>query len=172
GVDTVVNAFDVIHQKMPDVKLVLVGGASGPLGSVELEKLHAYVEELGLGDSVRFWPAQAHSQMPTFYRAANVVLVPSRSESFGLVAAEAQASGTPVVAARVGGLAEVVADGKSGILIDGWDPLDYGGAVLEILGDEDLADRMSVAAVEHSRRFSWETTANRLSELYAGIVSG
>ncbi len=172
GVDTVVNAFDIIHQTRRDAKLVLVGGASGPLGSAELEKVQAHVEELGLGGNVRFWPAQPHAQMPTFYRAANVVLVPSRSESFGLVAAEAQASGTPVVSARVGGLAEVVADGKSGILIDGWDPVDYAGAALEILGDDALAARMSATAVEHSRRFSWERTANRLSELYEGIIGG
>jgi D-inositol-3-phosphate glycosyltransferase len=170
GVDVVVDAFELIHQRLPEADLLVVGGASGPLGSSELEKVHMRVEELELSDSVRFWSAQAHQRLPVFYQAADVVMVPSRSESFGLVAAEAQAAGTPVVAARVGGLTDVVAEGTSGILVDGWAPADHAGAVLEILENPSLAARLSAGAVTHSERFSWDVTANRLLELYGGIV--
>lgn len=170
GVDVVVDAFDVIRRRCPDANLLLVGGASGPHGSTELEKVRMRVDELELGESVRFWSAQAHDRLPVFYQAADIVMVPSRSESFGLVAAEAQATGTPVVAARVGGLADVVADGKSGILVDGWNPAHHAGAVLEILENPRLAERLAGGAVEHAERFSWDVTANRLLELYSGIV--
>lgn len=172
GVDIVVDAFTVILEQMPDANLMLVGGASGPNGSSEVEKIHNRVEELGIDEAVRFWTAQQHARLSVFYQAADVVMVPSRSESFGLVAAEAQASGTPVVAARVGGLADVVADGRSGILVDGWDPADHAAAVLQILSDRGLAEKLATGAVEHAERFSWEATANRLMELYAGIADG
>jgi D-inositol-3-phosphate glycosyltransferase len=172
GVDVVVDAFPMVLERIPDANLMLVGGASGPNGSSEVEKIHNRIEELGIDDAVRFWTAQQHVRLPAFYQAADVVMVPSRSESFGLVAAEAQASGTPVVAARVGGLAEVVADGRSGLLVDGWEPADHAAAVLEILSDPGLADKLVAGAVEHAERFSWEATANRLMELYAGIADG
>ncbi len=170
GVDVALEAFHRISKEIGDATFVVVGGPSGPLGSEELEKLRHSVEAADLGDRVRFWPAQDHGRLPTFYQAADVILVPSRSESFGLVAAEAQATGLPVVAARVGGLAHVVADGVSGVLVDGWDPDDHAAAALRILTDAELARRLSSGAVEHAERFSWEATATRLLELYSGIT--
>ncbi len=98
-----------------------------------------------------------------------MLFVPSRSESFGLVAAEAQACGLPVVAARVGGLAYTIEDGISGFLIDGWKPDAFAAAATKILLDEDLASRLSRGAVEFATRFSWKVAADRLLELYGGI---
>jgi D-inositol-3-phosphate glycosyltransferase len=108
--------------------------------------------------------------MADAYRAADLVMLPSRAESFGMVAAEAQACGTPVVAARVGGLAYAVDDRESGFLVDGWDPAEYARAALSILSDPAEAKRLSVGAVDHSRQFSWQATAERMLELYAGII--
>src|SRR5690606_23577848 len=103
------------------------------------------------------------------YRAADLLLLPSRSESFGLVAAEAQSCGLPVIAARTGGLSDVICDGVSGLLVDGWDPADHAAAALEVLTDPLVEKRLREGAVEWSPRFSWEATANRFLELYAGV---
>ncbi len=109
----------------PDVTLVVVGGPSGADGEAELAKTRALVEELGVEDRVRFFPPQPHADLADFYRAADVCIVPSRTESFGLVALEAAACGTPVVAASVGGLRSLVDDGDTGFLVESRDPVDY-----------------------------------------------
>jgi D-inositol-3-phosphate glycosyltransferase len=149
--------------------LVVIGGPSGPQGDTELQRLHDAVAELGVADRVHFLPTQPHRSLRDFYRAADVLIVPSRSESFGLVAAEAQACGLPVVAAEVGGLPYAVADGKSGLLVAGHDPQDYTTALTKILSDQGLAGTMSQEAARFAERFSWPATADRLLELYAGI---
>jgi D-inositol-3-phosphate glycosyltransferase len=112
-----------------------------------------------------------HRDLPAYYRAADILVVPSRSESFGLVAAEAQACGLPVVAAAVGGLAHAVADGVSGILVDGWDPADWAAALRRVVTDPALASRLSAGAREQAERFSWPATADRLLELYSGLLA-
>ena len=126
----------------------------------------------GLGDAVTWWGVQPHGRLPVFYRAADVLVVPSRSESFGLVAAEAQASGLPVVAANVGGLRYVIRDGTTGVLVDGWDPADYGKALLRVL--ESPAERLHLAAgaLETAGRFGWDRATERLLELYRGVTDG
>ncbi len=153
----------------PDALLLLVGGASGEEGDGETERAHALVDELGLHDQVRFVPPQPHHILSTYYRAADVVVVPSRSESFGLVALEAAACGIPVVASAVGGLLSLVVDGSTGRLIVGRDPADYAKAVAQILGDSDLRSSMSAAAVAHARRYTWSMAAARLRRLYADL---
>jgi len=105
-----------------------------------------------------------------WYAAATVVCVPSYNESFGLVAIEAQACGTPVVAARVGGLATAVSDGVSGILVDGHDPADYADAFATILGDPALRESMSQKAVRHAECFGWDITAERTLEVYREAI--
>jgi len=151
--------------------LVVVGGPSGPDGPAELSRLHQIVDEQNIGDRVSFYDAQPHRELPTFYQAADIVIVPSRSETFGLVAAEAQACGTPVVAADVGGLPYAVDNGGSGLLVAGHDPGDYAKAIRTILTDPDLAASMGRRAEVISMRFSWPATADRLLELYEGIHS-
>ena len=171
GLDVALGAFHRIAKEYEDAVMIVVGGPSGPQGESELRRMQDWVNAMDLGRRVRFCEAQDHQKLPTYYRAADLILVPSRSESFGLVAAEAQACGLPVVAARVGGLAYVVADGVSGTLVDGWDPEDHAAAVLDILDDPELAARLSAGAIEHAERFSWDATAVRLLELYGGIAA-
>ncbi|MEO5964324.1 MAG: glycosyltransferase, partial [Candidatus Limnocylindrales bacterium] len=123
GADLAVQALAELADS--DAVLLVVGGPSGPDGDLELDRLHELTEKLGLADRVRFVPPQAHSELARYYRAVDVCLVPSHSESFGLVALEAAACGTPVVAAAVGGLQSLVDDGVTGFLVDSRDPADY-----------------------------------------------
>jgi D-inositol-3-phosphate glycosyltransferase len=155
----------------PRAVLLIVGGPSGADGAAELEELHRIARNLGVLDQVRFVPAQPHERLATFYRAADVCLVPSRTESFGLVALEAAASGTPVVAASVGGLRSLVDHGATGYLIDGRDPADFAGPVSLLLSDPELRAAMSANAEARSRRYAWSITAARLRRLYADLLA-
>jgi D-inositol-3-phosphate glycosyltransferase len=155
----------------PRTVLMVVGGPSGPAGAAELEELHRLARLLGVMDQVRFVPPQPHERLATFYRAADVCLVPSRTESFGLVALEAAACGTPVVAAGVGGLRSLVDDGGTGFLVDGRDPMDFAGPVSLLLSDPDLRTVMSANAEARSRRYAWSITAARLRRLYADLLA-
>jgi D-inositol-3-phosphate glycosyltransferase len=170
GLDVAVEAFVRIRREVGEARFVVVGGPSGPHGEAELVRIRTRVVALGLEDSVEFVPSQPHQEIADYYRAADVLLVPSRSESFGLVAAEAQAAGLPVVAARIGGLAYTVDDGASGFLIDGWDLDEFASAASRILLDADLAAHLAAGAVAFATRFSWTVAADRLLELYGGIT--
>jgi D-inositol-3-phosphate glycosyltransferase len=167
GADVAVRAFASVAEEIPGLRMLVVGGPSGLRGKPETEALR----DLATGRRIEFRPPMAHVDMANAFRAADLLVVPSRSESFGLVAAEAQACGLPVVASRVGGLAHAVADGVSGFLVDGWDPDDFARAMLAILGDQATAARLSRGALEHAEQFSWEATVDRLLELYDGIVA-
>jgi D-inositol-3-phosphate glycosyltransferase len=117
-------------------------------------------------DVVRFVPPASQRELADWYRAATLVCVPSYNESFGLVAIEAQASGTPVVAASVGGLTTAVKDGVTGLLVEGHDPVDYADAMTRIIRDAGLREQMSRAARRHARTFGWEQTADHLLGVY------
>jgi D-inositol-3-phosphate glycosyltransferase len=151
--------------------LVIVGGPSGPGGDAELARLHSLVDEFDLGGRVRFVPAEPHDHLATYYRAADACLVPSRSESFGLVALEAAACGTPVVAAAVGGLRTLVEHARTGFLVEGRDPAAYAAYVGEILDNARLAQEMSRNAVAHAHGYRWSMTAARLRRLYADLAA-
>ena len=166
GADVAVRAFAAMRgERAANAQLLLVGGPSGPEGVRHLAEVHALVDTLGLSDRVRFIEPQVHETLSSFFRASEVVLVPSRSESFGLVALEAAACGTPVVAAAVGGLATVVSDGRTGVLIEGRDPAAFGWAASMILEDRGLADRMGAAAARWAGRYRWSRAAARLHAL-------
>jgi D-inositol-3-phosphate glycosyltransferase len=169
GARLAVKTLAALHD--PRGVLLVVGGPSGPEGSSELEALHRLARELGVLDQVRFVPPQPHERLATFYRAADVCLVPSRTESFGLVALEAAACGTPVVAANVGGLRSLVIDGSTGFLIDGRDPVDFAGPVSRLLADRGRAATMGANAEAGSRRYAWSITAARLRRLYADLLA-
>jgi len=154
-----------------DAVLVVVGGPSGPDGTSELRRVKSLARELGLAGRVRFVPPQPHESLPAYYRAADVCLVPSRSESFGLVALEAAACGTPVVAAAVGGLCTLVDDGITGFHVEGRDPSAYAERVRPLLAGGAAAEDMGAAAAAAAQRYSWSITAARLRRLYADLTA-
>ena len=144
GLDVAVGTLArLVESGHPDARLLVVGGASGREGERELRRITGKVRQLGLADRIDFVPPRPHHLLSTYYRAADVCLVPSRSESFGLVALESAACGTPVVAADVGGLRTLVDHGRTGYLVGSRHPGDYAVLVDRILTDPDHADALS-----------------------------
>jgi D-inositol-3-phosphate glycosyltransferase len=143
----------------------VIGGPSGS-GLERPGSLAALAERLGITDLVRFVPAVSRERLAEWYAAADLVCLPSYSESFGLVALEAQASGTPVVAAAVGGLTTVVRDGRTGCLVEGHDPEDYARAMATVLTRPGRRAELAAAAVEHALDFAWERTAVLTHDVY------
>ena len=119
---------------------------------------------------MRFVPPVPQAELPDWYRAADVTVVPSYSESFGLVAIESQSCGTPVVAASVGGLRTAVADGSSGLLIDGHDPSAYADVLADLAGDPGQRAALSRGALRHAGRFGWAATAAGMLEVYSDAL--
>lgn len=167
--DVLLRAVAVLLDRSPDLRgrlvVPVVGGPSGS-GLDRPESLAALAAELGLDDVVRFVPPVSQAELARWYAAATAVAVPSYNESFGLVAAEAQATGTPVVAAAVGGLTTVVRDRHSGLLVDGHAPEAWAAALGEVVGDPELRVHLEAGALEQARQFSWEATAQRTLEVY------
>jgi D-inositol-3-phosphate glycosyltransferase len=149
--------------------VAVVGGPSGT-GLAEPEHLQKLAGALGIADVTRFDRPAPQAVLADYYRAAAVTVVPSYTESFGLVAVESQACGTPVVAAGVGGLRTAVADGRSGLLVAGHDPRDYAAAVRRVLTEPGLRQQLTRGAVEHSSRFGWASTAARVLDVYAEAI--
>lgn len=170
GPDVVIEAFQKITERIDDARLVLVGAPTGAEGAREYEALQLRAKKLDLADKVTFAEPVPHRQMADVYRASNLVMVPSRSESFGLVAAEAQASGVPVLGARVGGLAAVLADGSGGVLLDDWDPDNWAVAALEILTNQQYAAELGTRGSAWAERFSWEASAQRILDIYREML--
>jgi D-inositol-3-phosphate glycosyltransferase len=160
-----------VRRRLADSTLVIVGGPSGPHGEEELARVSTLIETRGLADRVRFVAPQSHEMLSTYYRAADVCVVPSRSESFGLVALEAAACGIPVVASAVGGLTTLVDHGITGYLVDGRDPAVYAGHVAEIVLDRGRASAMASAAARRARRYTWSVAAARLRRLYGTLTA-
>jgi D-inositol-3-phosphate glycosyltransferase len=168
GLSVAIEALALLED--PTAVLVVVGGPSGVDGPAELARAHRLLDDLDLHGQVRFVPPQPHHLLSTYYRAADVCIVPSRSESFGLVALEAAACGTPVVAAAVGGLTSIVEDGRTGVLVDDRAALSFAGACRRLLADRTLARDMADAAAERARGYTWSITAARLRRLYADLA--
>lgn len=171
GPQVLIRAVAELVRRDPDrsLRALLCGGASGAGSSAG--RYRALAEELGVGHRVRFLDPRPPQELVNIYRAADLVAVPSASESFGLVALEAQASGTPVVAARVGGLPIAVADGRTGLLVDGHDPDEWADALERLLDDDDARVAMGERATVWAERFSWDNTAVRLAEIYEKAVA-
>jgi D-inositol-3-phosphate glycosyltransferase len=164
GLDVAVAAFAELQD---DAVMVVVGGPSGPDGATYLAGVHA--QSNGCAERIRWVAPQPHELLASYYRAADVVLVPSQSESFGLVALEAAACGTPVVATAVGGLHTLVRDGITGYLR----PRTAGAfaeAAASILGHPALAARLGAAAAEHGRAFSWRAAAASMTSVFEGLT--
>ena len=153
-------------------RLVVVGGPSGPHGQEALEHLHHVAQARGVRDHVHFVEPQPHELLSSYYRAADVCIVPSRSESFGLVALEAAACGTPVVASAVGGLTTLVDHGRTGFLVEETSPDAYAAAVRRVFAEPLAAERLSTAAVLRARGYTWRGAARTLVELHDELVAG
>ncbi|HUQ00093.1 MAG TPA: glycosyltransferase [Aeromicrobium sp.] len=158
-------AIEALARLAHDVRLVVVGGPSGS-GLEHPEALSELAARRGVADRVTFSPPLGQDRLAEWYGAADVVCVPSHSESFGLVALEAQACGTPVVAAAVGGLTTAVVDGVTGVLVPGHDPADYARAIRTVLDDPELRNTMGAKAAVHAAGFAWETTVGCLIDTY------
>lgn len=148
--------------------VAVVGGVSGS-GASEPDALARLAQSLGISDVVHFYPPVGRDELATFFRAADLTAVPSYNESFGLVALESQACGTPVVAAAVGGLRTAVADGVSGVLVDGHDPAAWATAMADVVAAPRRWQQLSAGAVAHAARFGWDRTATRMLDVYADV---
>jgi len=174
GPDIVLRAAAELLRSSPELAsrllVVFVGGPSGTeIGAPG--RLEGLAAGLGLSGRLRFEPPCPHRELADWYRAASVVMVPSHSESFGLVALEAQACGTPVVAAAVGGLHTAVRHGFSGVLVDGHDPAAYARVLAGLLSSPARLASLSRGALEHASAFGWPATADRLIEVYSEAMS-
>jgi len=167
GADVAVGALE--HLRREDAFLVVAGGASGPGGQAEVERVHALVDRAGLSDRVHFFPPQPHELVSTFCRAADVCLVPSRTESFGLVALEAGACGVPVVATSVGGLRSLIVDGQTGVLVPERRPEAFAAAVEWVLASPERARALGEAAAVNARRYSWRRAAAAVDSLHSEL---
>jgi D-inositol-3-phosphate glycosyltransferase len=153
-----------------DARLVVVGGPSGPVGRAYLAEVRAAAEALGVAERIRWIAPQPHHLLASWYRAVDVVVVPSRSESFGLVALEAAACGTPVVAADVGGLTDLIDPGVTGELVAGRDPAHFAACIDALLADTDRATAMGTRAALAASHHTWETSAGRLIDTAGSLV--
>jgi D-inositol-3-phosphate glycosyltransferase len=171
--DVVIRAAAELVAHRPGLRdrlvVPVIGGPSGsgldtPRGLLDL------AASLGIDDIVSFVSPMGQARLVDYYQAASLVVVPSYNESFGLVAIEAQACGTPVVAANVGGLPTAVIDGETGVLVEGHNPGDYAHVIGRLLDDEVTRDAMSRAGAEHARQFGWEVTARRTLDAYSSAA--
>jgi len=162
----------VKHSPLLRHKLIVnvMGGASGA-NTEEVDRLKELATWLGIDDVVRFSPPVPRADLAQWYRAADLVVVPSYSESFGLVALEAQACGTPVVATAVGGLRTAVADGISGVLVDGHDPKAWSSVIARLLQEPQRRVLLSMGAIEHASHFGWDATARGTLDIYDQVIT-
>ncbi|GAB3952190.1 hypothetical protein GCM10027614_55470 [Micromonospora vulcania] len=172
--DVLIRAVAALRKRDPvladEVTVVICGGPSGS----GLDRPTALIElaaTLGVADRVRFLPPRTGDDLPALYRAADLVAVPSHNESFGLVALEAQACGTPVLAAAVGGLVTAVQDQVSGVLIDGHDPADWARALGHLLPDQARREALAKGAEQHAQQFSWDRTVSGLLAVYGEAIA-
>jgi D-inositol-3-phosphate glycosyltransferase len=167
--DVLLRAVALLLERDPSLRprllVPVVGGPSGS-GLEHPTALADLATALGLDDVVRFVPPVSRAELVDWYAAATLICVPSYNESFGLVAIEASAVGTPVVAAAVGGLTTVVRDEVTGLLVDGHDPADYARAMSRLVSAPAYRDRLGSAAALHARGFAWERTADLTLDVY------
>ncbi|GAA1982417.1 D-inositol-3-phosphate glycosyltransferase [Nocardiopsis rhodophaea] len=171
--DVLLRAAAALLRRDPALRdrlvVAVVGGQSGA-DVTEPQRLAELAQSLGIADVVRMEPPRSRAELADYYRAATATVVPSHSESFGLVAVESEACGTPVVAARVGGLPTAVRDGVSGVLIDGHDPDDYARALHRMITERSWRDALGAAGVGHAATLSWSATVDGLLDVYRGSL--
>lgn len=177
GPDVAVRALAALDELLPrdglPTRLVVVGGPSGHgRGRTDPEDLRRLAAELGVADRVAVLAPRRQTELAQLYRAADAVIMPSRSESFGLVALEAQACGTPVVGSAVSGLARVIGDGGGGTLVHGADPADFAAALVPYLTDAGVRGAAGAAGRARAARYSWQRTAAATLDVYRRVLAG
>jgi len=179
GLDTLLQAIALLReagmQCVVPHYLVIIGGdpsASGENLNQEMVRLQKLSHELGLDELVLFLGKRGQEHLPYYYSAADILVMPSHYESFGLVALEAMACGTPVVASQVGGLAHLVLDGQTGFVIPNGDPDLLSKRIAVLLTDDALREKLGRQAAEYARQYSWVNIANRMIGLYQGMLTG
>ena len=173
GPDVLLKAAAEMVMHTPHLRaklaVVIIGGASGSVN--ELEKIKSLARFLKIEDIAHFIEPASREVLPDWYRASDLVCVPSYSESFGLVALEAQACGTPVVATAIGGLRTAVSDGISGSLVDGHDPKAWSAVISRLIMEPQRRLLLGMNAVEHASHFGWEATARKTLDVYDWALS-
>ena len=177
GIDRLLRAMAIVVKDFPrwkdEICVCIVGGDASEKPeaiNAEMERLQALREELGISDLVTFLGAQAQDTLPSYYSAADVVVVPSHYESFGMVALEAMACGTPVIASKVGGLSFTVQDGITGFHVPERDPESLARKISLLLKDHDLRSRLGAQAAQWARCYSWSKVTDQVVSLYHRLV--
>jgi D-inositol-3-phosphate glycosyltransferase len=181
GIDTLIRAMAYVHEnrllsdcpECPHYLAVIGGDASltNQEMSGEMARLQGLCQELGIDDLVIFLGKRSQDSLPYYYSAAEVVIVPSHYESFGMVALEAMACGTPVVASQVGGLAFLVQDGVTGYVVPDDDPAALGSRLAELILNPDLRQKLGEQAVHYAQDYSWENITSRIKNLYTNVLT-
>jgi D-inositol-3-phosphate glycosyltransferase len=167
GVDVLLRAVALLDRELRgELRVVIIGQDGSDADQSETARLRALVAELKLEDQIEFVGTVPHDRLPSYYSAADVCVMPSHSESFGLVALEAQACGCPVLAASVSGLQSVVRDEITGFLVPDHEPASYAARLHRLLGDPELSEQMGRRGTLLAQRFTWSRTADRLLEVY------
>ena len=171
GVDIAIRALAQLHERgHSDVRLLVLGEDSREGDESEMDRLKQVAESVSVRNAVDFVGSVAHHELPYFYAAADATVMPSYSESFGLVGLEAQACGCPVVGSGVTGIRSVVRDQVTGFLVDGDNPADYADRIARLLDEPELARQMGRRGQLLAQRFSWGRTADRLADLFNSLA--
>jgi len=178
GIDVLIRAMDYLNRKPPrwgpDLGAIIIGGeldADSQMAGEEMQRLRKMVQRMNLQKRVAFWGAQRQDLLPYFYSATQALVLPSRYESFGMVALEAMACGTPVIASRVGGLRYTVEDEQNGLLFPEGDWRVLAECIQEVISNRSLKEKLVQAALDRVRQFSWPKIARRILSFYDSLKS-
>lgn len=173
GIDTLLRAAHVVHQQYPDLRVYIVGGGvdgDDPYEAEELGRLRALGAQLGLQPQLAFIKAQAQEKLAQYYAAADVLVMPSHYESFGMVVVEAMACGTPVVASHVGGMASTILHEQTGLLAPVGDWQAFAQAIIRIVASPSLRDALGAAGVQRAQTYAWSRIGERNLQLYHRLL--
>jgi len=173
GIDTLINAVALLRIDIEQLTLAIIGGdpdASSEKMSEEMARLKKMCEDLGLGGMVVFLGKRAQQTLPYYYSAADVVVMPSHYESFGMVALEAMACGTPVIASQVGGLAFLIQDGETGYHVPDQEPSELGEKLTLLLENPAQHEAMGLRAAEYAKNYAWANIAPQILTVYKELI--
>ncbi len=175
AVDTILRAMHTLKTDAPDLLQALcfmvIGGQPDDTSDPEMQRLQRLTRELNLDEQVLFAGAKERDELPAYYAAASAVIMPSDYESFGMVALEAMASGTPVIASEVGGLAFLVEDAATGYLVPAREPGQLADRIKTLVSDEANRQQMGEQAARHATDYAWPTIADRLLAIFEDILA-